>query len=295
MLKEIMVVYTDKILVIFKKSTYDFYNNSPDQAVRDYLKSDDANVKRIIESHNAHSKNLESVLRVLEKNRISYDALDRTEKPDFSRYDLVISVGGDGTFLDIGHYVRGTPILGVNSDPERSRGMLCYATAEIFEETLMNLDNVPRTQIGRLEVSLNDNVLPELVINEALLYHKDRGNLRFELEDNGLTKRITSCYDFFVATAVGSTGSVYNFGSMIIPTDSNEFTYYITGNREEIGKFHFAESLGFSSLIREGVIQLDGEHTKYTFSLGDKISFRYGEPLARIGDLEKNRIEKGFV
>jgi NAD kinase len=45
---------------------------------------------------------------------------------DFKDVDLVISMGGDGTFLKTASYIRThkLPILGINTDPSRSVGHL---------------------------------------------------------------------------------------------------------------------------------------------------------------------------
>jgi NAD kinase len=45
---------------------------------------------------------------------------------DFKDVDLVISMGGDGTFLKTASYIRtpSLPILGINTDPSRSAGHL---------------------------------------------------------------------------------------------------------------------------------------------------------------------------
>ena len=51
------------------------------------------------------------------------------EEEDFADpdIDLVLSLGGDGTFLKTASFInnRHIPILGVNTDPQRSVGCLC--------------------------------------------------------------------------------------------------------------------------------------------------------------------------
>lgn len=49
--------------------------------------------------------------------------------------DLILSLGGDGTFLKTASMInnRHTPILGVNTDPQRSVGCLC--NRKVFHAT----------------------------------------------------------------------------------------------------------------------------------------------------------------
>ena len=45
----------------------------------------------------------------------------RGELTSVADYNLVLSVGGDGTFLEVARYIGDLPILGVNSDPNAAR------------------------------------------------------------------------------------------------------------------------------------------------------------------------------
>ncbi len=65
----------------------------------------------------------ETVAAALEAVGIEARHLDRAEfQGPAEDEDLVVTVGGDGTMLDASHRVRETPILGFNSDPDRSVG-----------------------------------------------------------------------------------------------------------------------------------------------------------------------------
>jgi NAD+ kinase len=283
-----------KALVIAKKTLYDLYSNSGESATRRYA-MDGIDAEKLRRSHDAHSRSLDQVLSALERNKISYDVFPRHLKPSYFGYDIVVSVGGDGTLLDISHDLRDIPIMGINSDPDTSVGMSCCYTSGNFERAIMELDKEPRTAISRIELAINGNPLKELVFNEAMLYHKDRANLRFELEGDGQMLDIKSCYDLFISTPAGSTGSIYNYGALALPLDSGSFIYCMTGNREHLGKFYLANSIEMRSRTREGIIKIDGEHVTYSFGLDDRISFMHGSPLVLIGDMEKNRKLKGFT
>ncbi len=54
---------------------------------------------------------------------MNVDDLNRT----IDNLDLIITIGGDGTFLRTASHIynTNTPILGITSDPTRSVGALC--------------------------------------------------------------------------------------------------------------------------------------------------------------------------
>src|SRR5262250_1104619 len=61
---------------------------------------------------------LQKVEQALSKRKIPYRVLPRSRLKTASDYDLLITVGGDGTFLDSSHYCPPRAVLlGVNSDP----------------------------------------------------------------------------------------------------------------------------------------------------------------------------------
>jgi nicotinamide-nucleotide adenylyltransferase len=90
---------------------------------------------------------------------------------DLDEYELIITLGGDGTFLNIAKKLRNQIIMGINSEPGQSVGHI----------TKFNLQNLSRTlehlKLGlynielwdRLSVSINGVRLPFLALNEILV------------------------------------------------------------------------------------------------------------------------------
>src|SRR3989338_7379674 len=98
-----------KALVVTKRSAFELYSSSPDQETREYA----LKIQLLKESQETQQRSIETVLSALSRRGITYDALQRQEldqrvnaDPNFiANYDLVIAVGGDGTFLEASHYV----------------------------------------------------------------------------------------------------------------------------------------------------------------------------------------------
>ncbi|XP_014400369.1 PREDICTED: NAD kinase 2, mitochondrial isoform X7 [Myotis brandtii] len=83
----------------------------------------------LLERHHIHTKNVEHILDSLRNEGIEVRLVKRREYDEETvRWaDAVIAAGGDGTMLLAASKVldRLKPVIGVNTDPERSEGHLC--------------------------------------------------------------------------------------------------------------------------------------------------------------------------
>ncbi len=89
-------------------------------------------------------------------------------------YDLVVTVGGDGTVLGASHQLGpDVALLGVNSAPVSSVGFFCAArkggVLPILARALAG--KLAGVTLSRMRVELNDRVLHNRVLNEALFCH----------------------------------------------------------------------------------------------------------------------------
>ena len=121
-----------RILIVAKQSMYEYEQEnlglSHDDLVEKY-KAEHANFKAILSSHEAQVATREEIRKLLpEAEMIMMDKeLVKTSglKGKASKYDMIISLGGDNSFTYVSHYAEDTPIVSINSDPTRSIGALC--------------------------------------------------------------------------------------------------------------------------------------------------------------------------
>ena len=97
--------------------------------------------------------------KALYSNGFSYVSKCRTKicENDFKKIDLVIVVGGDGTFLRVSHFCGEIPILGVNSHPKTTEGFFMRCTLNNIKKCLTKIKEKKFTLLGllRLQATLN--------------------------------------------------------------------------------------------------------------------------------------------
>jgi len=93
-------------------------------------------------------------------------------KGHFEGYDLIISVGGDGTFLrTCQHITNDIPIIGINPDPTKKEGFFTSANLNNFQSKLSDIlmRNYKTQKLLRLYAKINGKVIEPLCLNEFFI------------------------------------------------------------------------------------------------------------------------------
>jgi NAD+ kinase len=210
------------------------------------------------------------------------------------RYGLVVVVGGDGTFLDASHYTSRVPILGVNSDPRCSVARFSACDAKAFPGLLdaWATGRVKPARVPRLSLLLNDKPLKWPVLNDVLAAAKSPATTsRYLLRAGGRREEQMSS-GVWIATAAGSTAAMQSAGGRELDPSKPLFQYVVREPYER--KFGRRRLLGgvlkkgtpfeMVSLMREGMLFLDGSPEGVTFTLGDRLKVALtAPPLPVIG------------
>lgn len=116
------------------------------------------------------AKVLKLVKDTLRKHGIEFIAVERNKKNKtvFKGKDLVIAVGGDGTFLRTSHYIEHIPHLGVNSNPKLKEGFYTRCNGRDFVAKFERYlkGDYKTMELTRLHARVNGKLLPELALNE---------------------------------------------------------------------------------------------------------------------------------
>ncbi|MBI2574942.1 NAD(+)/NADH kinase [Candidatus Woesearchaeota archaeon] len=291
-----------KVTVIFKESTHKIYSASDSAGLLAYMQKGSAHVKGMEEARDEHERTLEEVIRVIDRHGVGCNAIYRGElsgmdeerrRELIQNAQLLITVGGDGTFMEASHYIpegSATPLLGVNSDPARSTAFYSIANMQTFEGILGQAleGKLTKLLLPRLSIEVNGKRIAELVINDVRLKNSGDDLFRYDLSVDGAVKSGLRSDGILACTPSGYTGWMVDFpGSIYLPLGSKDMQYYLMGKPvpPELAK----QSIEISSLTREGIMHVDGVHVQYEFSIGDVIRITPGEPLTFLGELEGKR------
>ena len=251
-----------RILVVYKTSAYQ------------------SGLKHLRRSHDIHYRTLAVVEKTLKAIGFDFKRLPRGRKFQGRHYGLVLSVGGDGTFLDAARYLETTPILGINSAPGHSVGRFCSAHPADFEKTLDTFlrGKLKTRPIERMEVRVNGKAWRHPVLNEILVSHAVPAAMsRYHLTIGSQSEAQRSS-GIWISTAAGSTGAIKSSGGKVLPLFSKQFQYL----PREIFEGHGARvrlrggllpaghpTVTVRSQMREGRLYLDGAHQWLPFCYGD--------------------------
>ena len=163
-----------RALVVYKKSYYELYGYTERAGRFASLQGHrQAIIKAMWHSHEENQRTLAAVQAAFEAVSLPYDCLYRGELTSVAGYDLILSVGGDGTFLEVARYAGDLPILGVNSDPERSTAFFCAAHSHTIRPHLEALlaGKLGEVGLARMQVTINERLLPYYTLNDLLVAH----------------------------------------------------------------------------------------------------------------------------
>ncbi len=229
-----------------------------------------------------HRRSFAAVERTLKDRGIKFDRLARGKAFDESRYALVISLGGDGTFLDAARHLEKISILGVNSAPGHSVGRLCPVSQSNFEKALKDFlkGKLMTKRIQRMDVSLNGKKWRHPVLNDVLVCHAVPAAMsRYLLTVGGVCEDQRSS-GLWISTAAGSTGAIRSSGGRELPLFSKRFQYLPRELFEGHGARYrlkggllpkSAPGLKVVSRMQEGRLYLDGAHVWLPFKYGARL------------------------
>ena len=283
-----------KALLVYKKSAYQTYfmEYRHPNVIR-LARLGDLGLAHIKRSHEVHYQSLKGVENTLKRHGIKFDHRYRGKAFNENRYDLIISIGGDGTFLDAARNIRFKPIVGVNSDTGHSVGRFCAADRRnfpgIFEKILK--DQFKILPIQRMEMAVNGHSLNKLVLNDILICHSGPAAMsHYILVVNGRKEQQRSS-GLWISTAAGSTGAMRSAGGRVLPLASDQFQYMprelFDGHgihyRFKGGGISRPEDFKVCSQMQEGMIYIDGAHHPIAFKYGDRLTIsRSQTPLNTI-------------
>jgi NAD+ kinase len=292
------VVQLKRVLVIHKKSLFELYTKDFDeQAIKHAIAIGDPVARRMVQSHGRQRAALDSVVQTLTGLGLEHVVRWRGQARSTSGFDLVLALGGDGTILDASHRILDqTPLLGINSDPTTSVGVLAAGTARHLGSLLSCIadGSLRPISLTRLRLRVEQQTLLKPALNELLFAHGCPAEMsRFQIgvfrkdliEERGAaiaqSKALQSIKSsgIWIASAAGSTAAIRSAGGRRMSLQSKRLQFRVRepydpparGSSHTRGWIGADEVLLLISRVRRGVFWADGSHCK--------IAVAYGQPV----------------
>jgi len=274
-----------KILLVAKQPVLVRYRRQPsvmNRMPKDHLRLVQAGEKK-------HKESVQRVLREIKAAGVACVSTSVAGPKRRGNFDLLVTVGGDGTLFRAAHRYQGVPVLSVNSDPLGSTGFLCRITADNFAEKFMELRAGENRwlELVRLRLRLDGKQLPEYALNDVLIANRNPAlQSRYLLTVSG-KREMQRSSGLWVATAAGSSSVISSAGAKPVKVNSRVVQFAVreacaSRGRARLlaGRLADTGKLIVRSMMTEGRIYLDGAGCSYKFGLGSELVIdRARQPL----------------
>jgi len=292
------------ILVIYRQSTYtEMLSDDTPNSTAEMLRREEPLVSDIMQAHKAHLASMERVKEILSRRELS-----STWRHDFSDvnpddFNLVITVGGDGTVLHASHSIGSTPVLALNSSPKTSAGYFTAGDVDKLPELLNRIEDntLETTALRRMAVMVNDDLMNARVLNDVLFSHECPASTTRYLITHGEDSQEQTSSGVWVSTAAGSTAAIRAAGGKVMRFGSRRLQFVVrepgsSGGADNLCRATITKGfvtadkpLSIQSKTSTARLYIDGPHVVRPVNFGDIITF-YGatEPLLLLGHRSKN-------
>ncbi len=285
-----------RVLVAYKKSAYQLYvRERSNVRIQRLIASGDPAVARLLRADSHHRDSLERARHVLARLGATVVFRFRNAPGVPDKYDLVITLGGDGTLLWVSHFVGpSTPMVAINTAPKDSVGFLCAGTREHLDDLLADAvsGRLRATTLTRMQVELDERVLSKRILNDALFCHESAAATSRYLIQLGRKTEEHKSSGVWVGPAAGSTAAQASAGGRTLPARSKLLQFVVREPYEPNGRKYAlkrglvrpGDALSIKSTMRAGRLFLDGPHLDYRVPVGSELRFRASdEPLVLLG------------
>ncbi len=289
-----MSLQLKKILLVYNKPLYQQHIlEGRDPRYRDLLKKKHPTTQKWIGVYEQHQRTLDGVLTTLQLLGIPTDTLYRKKLKKTPGYDLVVTVGGDGTILETSHFLNREILLGINAAPSDSTGALCGARLDTFLGVMIDLLTGKKQAklLPRLKVKVGQITVEQPVLNEALFANRSPAGTSRYLIQVGKRQEEHKSSGVWISTGAGSTAAISSAGGKPLPLDFSGMQFWVREPLETPG-IHYQirsgllskeEKILFFPTTRQSAVFIDGNHVEVPVAYGEKVEISpKGPPLKMV-------------
>lgn len=238
---------------------------------------------------------LETVKKILKRLSINFKLAnrDRLSKKQFNNIDLVIAVGGDGTFLRAAQFVERQLMFGVNADVKNKEGFFMKSNKKNFEKKLKNVINGKARirKLPRLEAYLDNKKIDALALNEFFIGpRKSYHAAKYVIQIDGRKERQKSS-GILVTTPTGSYAWAKSCSGRILPLESSSFQFVVRepyeGNVFKKYKFKYGtlnrnKKITVFSEMLDGILIADSVNREYGLKEGSRAAIKLSKKSVNV-------------
>ncbi|MCA9516954.1 MAG: NAD(+)/NADH kinase [Myxococcales bacterium] len=231
-----------------------------------------------------HHASLAAVDEALVRRGLRVLRMQPPELDGLGAADVVVTVGGDGTFLAAARAARSQPILGVNSSPKTSTGHYCGATLATLDEALDGVfgGGWAPAALPRIRALVDGEDVGVYALNDVLFANRSpAGSTRYVIDVDGASALQLSS-GVWVCTASGYTGAMRSAGGEPMAADDGRLQYLV---REPYCVDHdgshvrgFVSEIAFVSRSDANALFLDGQMEAHPVGFGARATLSADAP-----------------
>jgi NAD kinase len=224
-----------KIYCVIKRSEWDYYQSSKAR-IRMFNRVKRINRDKLKSSHDNQSQFITSLQTLSEKRKLNVLYVQESEMDGISpdADDLVISCGGDGTFLSCAQKYQDSTLLGMNSDFNLKAGFGSFGALTTTNLTNLesHLDRFLEEDYSidhwnRLQVKVNGKLISRYAVNDIYCGH----NIAYQTCDISVVQsgmeQDFNCSGILCCTGMGSHAWHYNAGGSSFSNDLDAFGFRV--------------------------------------------------------------------
>jgi NAD+ kinase len=285
-----------RVLVIYKKSAYRVYvQERRHPRVTALLDAGDRAASRLMRAHGSHEATMLAARDTLRALGARAVFRHRSIRSSAHAFDLVVTIGGDGTLLRSSQFVGADcPVVAINSAPDDSVGFFSAGSRDDVADVLAAAlrGTLKARRLTRMQVRIDRQLATTRVLNDVLFCHEaPAATTRYAIRFRGREEEHKSS-GIWVATAAGSTAAIASAGGRAQPLSSAQLQFlvrepYLHGlvrPRLLHGFVRSGERLHLRSQIRAGRLFIDGPRVFRVVEIGSRIEISQSpEPLTLLG------------
>lgn len=298
-----------RIVVVFKKDIYEPLENPLENI--DSFKRLKKHSPKLYSRFQLAQEQHETAWRLMQKILddfavpVVFHVRGQKKMPRLKKDDLIISFGGDGTFMYASRFVKDSLLLGINSSPQTSIGYFCSFTLPQQEKEIRDVlalalkgeltttkakikAKIKIKELHRLQLFIDNKAIALPVLNDVLITEKtpvitSRYLLRFNE-----TTQVQKSSGLWISTAAGSSAAYRSAGGKPFKQFSKEtspqnlrFAFivrelYLPQENKLTRSFVTQQDVfEITSAMKNGCVYIDGNPRPLPFVMGEKLQVKF--------------------